>query len=234
STPGVQVFATYFRAEGPVQEGRPHVILLHGGGKAGKDMMRPFAESLVRRGMNALAIDLLYFGDRDTGLLTTFSPEDKAQNLYNRPSVYLDWVVQTVKDVGRSIDLLVDYYDASPDRIAFHGFSRGAEVGFIVAGVEERFRAVSLVYGGHFDRLETGHLPAACPANYAGRIAPRPLRVLNGTFDSDYDRALSVEPLHRLLGDPKEVHWADTGHQLPLPEDQRALSDWLSRQLLGG
>lgn len=234
STPGIQVFAEYFRAEGPVREGRPHVILLHGGGKVGKGMMRPFAESLVRRGMNALAIDLLYFGERDTGLLTTFSPEDKADNLYNRPSVYLDWVVQTVKDIGRSFDLLVGHYGASPDRIAFHGFSRGAEVGFIVAGVEERFRAVSLVYGGHFDRFETGHLPAACPANYAGRIAPRPLWILNGTFDSDYDMALSVEPLHRLLGDPHEVHWADTGHQIPSQEDERALSDWLGRQLLGG
>ena len=234
STPDVWVFAEYFRAEGPVREGRPHVILLHGGSKEGKRMMRPVAESLVRRGMNALAIDLLYFGERDTGLLETFSPQDKADNLYNRPSVYLDWVVQTVKDIGRSFDLLVEHYGAGPDRIAFHGFSRGAEVGFIVAGVEERFRAVSLVYGGHFDRLETGHLPAACPANYAGRIAPRPLWVLNGTFDSDYDMALSVEPLHRLLGDPHEVHWADTGHQIPSQEDHRALLDWLSRQLLGG
>jgi dienelactone hydrolase len=234
STQGIQVFAEYFRAAGPIRGGRPHVIMVHGGGKVGKTMMRPFAESVVRRGMNVLTIDLLYFGERDTGLLTTFSAQDKADNLYNRPSAYLDWVVQTTKDVGRSFDLLVERYGANPDRIAYHGFSRGAEVGFIVAGVERRFRAVSLAYGGHFDRLETGHLAAACPANYIGRISPRPLWLLNGTFDSDYDRELSVEPLHRHLGDPHEIHWTETGHQIPSPEDHRTLSDWLSRQLMGG
>lgn len=233
STPGVFVTADYYRPAGAARGSRPHVIVVHGGGPMGKGMMAPFAELLVRQGMNVLAIDLLHFGERTTDLLTTFTANEKADRLYNQKPVYLEWVVQTVKDVGRSFDLLTSRYGADPQRIAYHGFSRGAEVGFIVTGVEKRFGAVSLVYGGHFDRLETGHLAAACPANYVGRIAPTPTLLLNGRFDSDYDRELSVDPLHRLFGEPTEIRWVDTGHQRPTPEDQRGIADWLSRQLAG-
>ena len=83
------------------------------------------------------------------------------------------------------------------------------------------------MYGGHFDRSETGHLAAACPANYVGRIAPRPLWLLNGTFDGDYDRERSVEPLYRHAGQPTEMRWVETGHQLPGQDDLEVLADWL-------
>ena len=231
STPGVDVYAEYYRALGSDPRRRPHVVLVHGGARAGKSTMGQMAELFVRRGINSLVIDLLYFGERDSGPLTSFTEDDKHENLYNRPSLYLSWVVQTVKDVGRSIDLLVSRYGADPARIGYVGFSRGAQVGFIVTAAEPRFSAVGLMYGGHFDRGETGHLAAACPANFAGRIAPTPLWLLNGSFDSDYDPEKSVAPLHRLLGEPVEIHWVETGHQYPEQKDQADLADWLLRYI---
>jgi predicted esterase len=185
----------------------------------------------VRRGFGVIAIDVPYFGERDTGLLRAFSEADKHEQLYNRESTYLQWVVQLAKDVGRTIDLLVDRYAVDPDRIAYVGFSRGAQAGFVVVGAEPRLRAAAMLYGGHFDRSETGHLAAACPANYIGRIAPRPLWLLNGTFDGDYDRAKSVEPLYRHAGEPKEVVWVETGHQLPRDQDLERMADWLGSVL---
>lgn len=231
STSGVEVYAEYYKAVGSDPRSRPHVVLVHGGVRSGKSTMRRIAELFVRRGINSLAIDLPNFGERDSGLLTTFTEQDKHENLYNRPSLYLSWVLQTVKDVGRSVDLLVSHYGADPERIGYFGFSRGAQVGFIVPAVERRFSAVGLMYGGHFDRGETGHLAAACPANYAGRIAPTPLWILNGSFDSDYDREKSVTPLHLLLGEPVEVRWVETGHQYPEQADQADLADWLLRYI---
>jgi dienelactone hydrolase len=228
STPGEVVYADYYTV--PAAGGDPpHVILVHGGIGSGKasPSIRSIAETLVRRGYRVIAIDMPYFGQRDTGLLRSFSESDKHEQLYNRESTYLEWVIQLVKDVGRTFDLLRDHYGADPDRIAYVGFSRGAQVGIIVVAAEKRLAAAGLMYGGHFDRGETGHLAAACPANYIGRIAPRPLWLLNGTFDADYDRAKSVEPLYRHAGEPKEVHWAETGHQLPRSEYLEQLVDWL-------
>lgn len=230
STPGEVVFADYYTASTATRD-RPHVILVHGGIRPGKATVQPLADFLVRRGFTVIAIDMPYFGDRDTGLLESFSESDKHENLYNRESTYLQWVIQLVRDVGRTIDLLQDHFGADPERIAYVGFSRGAQAGFIVVGADERLRAAALMYGGHFDRSETGHLAAACPANYIGRISPRPLWILNGTFDGDYDRERSVEPLHALVGQPTEIHWVETGHQRPRETDLELMADWLTSVL---
>ncbi len=230
STPGETVTADIYTVPA-APKGRPHLIVVHGGVRSGRASVAPVAELLVRRGFDVISIDLPYFGDRDTGFLGSFSEAAKHEALYNRPSTYLAWVTQVVKDVGRTIDLLVDHYGADPDRIGYFGFSRGAQVGFIVAGVETRLRAVALLYGGHFDRGETGHLAAACPANYIGRIAPRPLWILNGSFDGDYDREKSVEPLLGHAGQPTEISWVETGHQLPRPEDLERLAEWMAPRL---
>jgi dienelactone hydrolase len=226
STPGETVFADYYEAATATRD-RPHLVLVHGGIRPGKASMRPIAEFLVRRGFSVMAIDMPLFGERDTGLLGSFSESDKHENLYNRPSTYLQWVIQLVRDVGRTFDLLVEEFDAEPTRVAYVGFSRGAQAGFIVVGAEPRFVASAHLYGGHFDRSETGHLGAGCPANYIGRISPRPLWILNGTFDGDYDRERSVEPLIRHAGEPKEIHWVETGHQFPREQDLERLAGWL-------
>ncbi len=226
STPGVTVHAEYHTASTAGSD-RPHLILVHGGVRPGKASMRPIAEFLVRRGFAVLTIDMPYFGERDTGFLGSFSETDKHERLYNRESTYLQWVIQLVQDVGRSFDLLTDHFGADPGRIGYVGYSRGAQAGFIAVAADGRFNAAATLYGGHFDRSETGHLAAACPANYIGRISPTPLWILNGNFDGDYDRERSVEPLLRHAGEPVEIHWVDTGHQFPRREDLERMADWL-------
>ena len=74
---------------------------------------------------------------------------------------------------------------------------------------------------------ETGHLAAACPANYVAHISPRPLWLINGTFDGDYDKTLSVEPLVRHAGESVEMNWVDTGHVVLRAEDTERLVAWL-------
>lgn len=226
STPGERVYADHYTVP-MAPSARPYLVMLHGGTESGRQSMRRPAEFLVRRGFRVIAIDLPYFGERDTGLLGSFSESDKHEALYNAESAYLQWVIQVVKDVGRTIDLIIERYDADPDRLGLVGYSRGAQAGFIVLAVEQRLRVGALLYGGHFDRGETGHLAAACPANYIGHIAPRPLWLLNGIFDGDYDREKSVEPLIRRAGEPKVVNWVPTGHQRPREEDLEKMADWL-------
>lgn len=233
STRGVRVSAHLYRPAASASRQWPSVILLHGGGPAGKDNpgIQLLSPLIARAGSNVLAIDMQNFGERGTDLMTTFTEQEKHDRLYNQPSVYLAWITQTVKDVSRAFDLLVDQRGADARRIAVIGMSRGAIVAAIAGAADRRLAAVAMLYGGHFDALERGHLPAACPANYIGRISPRPLLMINGTRDTDMIKETSVEPLQRLAKQPKLILWAETGHQLPTEEHRSALLRWLQESL---
>lgn len=230
STPGMRVSAVYYHASSPGAVGRPTVIFLHGGGAAGKNGLETYALQLVRGGFNVLTFDMLYFGERKTDLLTTFTEQEKHQHLYNQPAAYLAWVAQNVKDAGRAYDYLVQHRRANPRRIALVGFSRGGQQALIIGGADKRFVAIVAFYSGHFDRFEIGHRAAACPANYIGRIAPRPLYLVNGEFDSDYVKDVSVLPLHKLASKPTTI-WVQTGHQGPAPDAFADMMTWLRVQL---
>jgi dienelactone hydrolase len=229
TTPGVRATAEYYTPIGASGKALPSIILLHGGAPGGKSSahVRTTATILARAGWAVLAIDLLYFGERATDRLVTYREQEKHERLYNQKSVYLAWIIQAVKDVSRSFDYLVDERGADPGKIALYGFSRGAQVASIAGAVERRLAAVVLVHGGHFDRFETGHLPAACPANYIGRISPRPLFTLNGTQDMDLFRDSSVLPLLRHAKPPHKQVWAETGHGVVEEKDRASIVQWL-------
>jgi dienelactone hydrolase len=186
---------------------------------------------MARAGWTVLAIDMLYFGERKTDLLQTFSAQEKADKLYNQPSLYLDFTIQTVKDVGRAYDVLVEEFAVPPDQVALLGRSRGAQMAMIAGGAERRFAAVALLHGGHFDALESGHRPAACGANYIGRINPRPLLMINGEADTDYLPDVAVRPLQRLLYRQSTVRWTDASHGIITEEDLGVLVDWLHTEV---
>jgi dienelactone hydrolase len=231
STRGVRVPAILTEPAGGSPGKKPAIIVLHGGVARGKESTTQWAALFARAGWSVLAIDLPEFGERGTGLLTTYSEQEKHEKLYNQPAAYLSWMTQLTKDVRRAYDLLVGERDADPRRIALIGISRGAMAASIAGAVEDRLAGVALIYGGHFDALETGHLPAACPANYVGRIAPRPLFVINGTQDSDMIRARSVEPLFKVARQPKQIVWTEGGHMFMTEEHRAALIQWLREKV---
>ena len=209
---------------------RPTIIALHGGGKKGKDGLMKRLISYIREGINVLSIDMKYYGERNTNLLVDFTESEKHQKLYNQESQYLAFVIQTVKDVGRSYDLLVDHYNISIDKIGLMGFSRGAVLASIAGGYDERLNAVALIIGGHFDRFEDGHLAAACPANYIGRINPRPLLFMNALYDSDFDMERSVKPIHDLTKNSKII-WLEMGHGYPGDDNMLIVAGWFKESL---
>ena len=146
STPGVRVTGILFQGAATAGTKPPGLILLHGGSGTGKDtagMIRQ-AELLSRAGWTVLSLDLQYFGERNTQLLTTFSDKEKHDNLYNQPSLYLGWVTQTVKDIRRGIDLLVEQRGVDARRTGIVGMSRGAIVATIASGVDRRLSPVLL------------------------------------------------------------------------------------------
>jgi dienelactone hydrolase len=229
STPGITVTARLYRPRHAAAERQSGVILLHGGGPQGKDAQVSIQLSrlMARAGWTVLSIDYLHFGERKTGLLETYSEIEKHEQLYNQPAAYLDFVTQTVKDVSRGYDYLVSERGVDSSRVALVGFSRGAQLAMIAGGAERRLAAVALLHGGHFDFYENGHLAAACPANYIGRISPRPVLMINGENDGDYLPDTAVRPLQRLVKEPKRIIWTDAGHGFLSEDDRTALVDWL-------
>ena len=128
STSGVRVTAILFQAPATTGTRKSGMVLLHGGGPQGKDaaFMLRFGELISRAGWSVLSIDLQYFGERSTQLLSTFSEQEKHVKLYNQPAVYLAWVTQTVKDVSRAVDFLAEQRGVDPRRTGVFGLSRGA------------------------------------------------------------------------------------------------------------
>ena len=118
-----------------------------------------------------------------------------------------------------------------PERIGLVGTSRGAVLATLAGAADERIGAVALMHGGHFDFLEDGHRPAACPANYIGRIAPRPLLSLSSETDRDFFLETSILPMHRLAGEPHTVLWAEGGHGSSTQQELSSIAEWLREQL---
>lgn len=226
STPGERVTSKLYHPVGTALGARS-AVFIHGGGPLGKDGPVSLIALLARAGWTVLAFDMKHFGERRTGLLRTFAPNDKADNLYNRPSVYLRWMTQNVQDAGRALDYLRDERGMNPDNIVLVGFSRGAQVSSITGAANRGFAAVVMLHGGHFDATETGHLPAACPANYIGRIAPTPLLMINGLNDADYYAETSVRPLQDIARQPVEFRWSETSHAILTDDDYATMLSWL-------
>ncbi len=233
STPGQRVTARAYRAAAAAGAKSGWIVFIHGGTGPGKDAQgnRFLQGFLARAGWNVIGFDLQYFGERRSDLLTSFSELEKHEKLYNQPSAMLAWIAQTVKDAGRTIDYLIQEQGADPRRIALVGFSRGAQMAYIIGAADKRFAAVAAAFGGHFDANETGHLPAACPANYVGRISPRPFLMMNGSQDEDYNRETSVLPLYQIARNPKQQVWLDTGHVVPPAEQLPQLTRWLAEHV---
>jgi hypothetical protein len=106
STQAERVTANLYHPQGAAF-GLRSVVFIHGGGPLGKDGPVELTGLLARAGWTVLAFDMKHYGERRTNVLTTYSPQDKADNLYNRPSLYLQWMTQNVKDAGRALDYLV-------------------------------------------------------------------------------------------------------------------------------
>ena len=233
STPGQQVSALLYHASGVDMGAAPAVVFLHGGGARGKDAggYVRLNRFLARAGITVLAIDMLHYGERADGFFSTFTELEKHERLYNNEAGYLEWMQQTVKDVGRALDFLVTQRSVDGTRIGLVGFSRGATVVTVAGAADSRFAAVAILHGGHFDFFEDGHRAAACPANYIGRISPRPVFLLSADNDQDFLPETAIRPMHRLAREAKTIRWTTGGHGATTDEDRAALAEWIRENL---
>jgi cephalosporin-C deacetylase-like acetyl esterase len=226
----------------------PCIIIMHGygGDKNGLQMLAPV---FAMRGTTTFAIDAEYHGDRK-------QPGSDILSAYiyrNR-----DAFIQTVIDLRRAIDFLQSRPEMDGKRIGYIGLSMGGILGGILAGVDERVQApILIVAGGDWGYLfANSQHPNAVqlrqknpelfknpqkinevvgtidPVNWVGRIAPRPLLMINGKDDQIVPKECT-ERLFAAAKEPKEILWLEGGH-MPQPDAVlRKVDEWVNKHLLG-
>jgi dienelactone hydrolase len=209
----------------------PAVLYLHGSGEDRTRLVVP-AAWLAARGAVALAIDSAFV--RASGP----EPTDPVARLERER----DLTAQTVVDLRRGVDLLASLPQVDAKRIGFVGYSSGAKIGAILAGVEPRIRAYDLMSGGS---APLAPLVAAAPTDlrapirrvlgqvdplrYVRRARPAALFFQDGLADT-------VVPHAQLVGlaaagsEPKRIRWYRADHSLDGQAFREQLA-WLTREL---
>jgi len=213
------------------------VILLHGSGSSRRSMLGS-GMAYARAGAVAVLIDAPHARPENReGRELTFTEKDYADQ------------VQLIVDLRRAVDLLSSRSDVDADRLAYVGFSFGAALGGLLAGVEDRVQAYALMsgdggwvshlsgfnvfyqeiprsFGVVWDRWIDG-MWSIEPIHFVGHAAPAALLFQAGRQDRSV-REWQALPFHRAGSEPKEILWYESGHDLPAQAwlDQAA---WLQR-----
>jgi dienelactone hydrolase len=188
----------------------PVVLLQHGaGGSKEADYLTATAGPWARRGVAVASIDFPLHGERaDAKLSERLLAALLRGPREAEPGGLLDSLFrQAVVDLRRTADALERLPGLDAERLAYAGFSMGTVIGAVFCGVDPRPRAVALAIGGV--GLGPPHLDAA---HYVGRIAPRPLLMVNTTEDETFPRP-RVEALFEAAAEPKELRWFAGGHR---------------------
>jgi formylglycine-generating enzyme required for sulfatase activity/dienelactone hydrolase len=160
---------------------------------------------------------------------STFERQDHVKDVApTMSSDFRDHVLMWAKDVRRSVEYLESRGDISKDHIGLLGYSWGAENAPIVLAIEPRL-SLGLIFLGAFSLQPS--LPEVDAVNFAPRVTV-PVLMLNGQYDYFGPRAISQEPLFRLLGTPttdKRHVMYETSHTLPRNEMIKEAVNWMDR-----
>jgi len=233
----------------PSGSGRfPCIVFLHGYGGSKEDMLS-FAGLIAAEGYAVIAIDAEFHGERREEGKALYSPNlEESRNA----------IIQTIVDLRRAVDYIETREEIDGKRIGYVGGSMGGILGAIFIGVEPRIKAAALlVAGGNmslmimksqhpaippirkyleeqgmtYEELQKALNPVD-PLNFIGNFSPRPVVFHLGKYDQIVP-AEAGEQLYKRAGEPKQVYWYDSGHNLPLELVVSRILDFMDRELKG-
>ncbi len=140
---------------------------------------------------------------------------------------YLEYMTGRIIDLRRGLDYLESRPEIDKTRIGFFGPSAGAQIGLILAAVENRYRGVVLI-GVGLGRRGSPIEPSADSANFAPHILA-PKLIVQGLYDEDTALRTAAEPLIKLLSEPKEVFTYEGGHVPSMDVLLKVTFPWLDK-----
>ena len=213
------------------------ILLMHGS-SGSRDSMLPLAKDLVHTGAVVLTISAPSARIPGTDWIT-FTPLDREEQ------------IQLMVDLRRGVDLLTTHARVDPSRIGYVGYSYGAAMGGLLAGLEPRIKAYGLMVGdgglvnhftdeagpiGGFEQFDPAirerwleAMEPIEPIYYVGHASPSALFFQNAR----YDRLVTEEDAlaYQAAGsEPKKVEWYESGHGLP-EQAFVDMVDWLAEQI---
>lgn len=213
------------------------IILMHGS-SGSRESLLPFARDLAHTGAVVLTISAP--SARTPGKdWITFTPQDREEQ------------IQLMVDLRRGVDLLTQHEKVDPARIGYVGYSYGAAMGGLLAGIEHRIKAYGLMVGdgGLVNHFTDGDQPVGGfevidpearerwlqamesiePIYYVGHASPSALFFQNARYDSSVTEEDAFA--YQAAGsEPKKVRWYDSGHGLPT-QAYLDMVNWLSEQI---
>jgi formylglycine-generating enzyme required for sulfatase activity/dienelactone hydrolase len=145
-------------------------------------------------------------------------------------SNWRDHVIMWVKDASRAIDYAETRPELDHQKLAYYGYSWGAEMGAIVPAIEPRIKVCVLALGGlDFHRS----LPEVDTINFISRVK-QPVLMLNGRYDFFFPLESTQDPFYQMLGskkDQKKRMLYETGHNIPRNELIKEMLNWLDQYL---
>ena len=145
-------------------------------------------------------------------------------------SDWRDHVIMWEKDASRAIDYAETRPELDHNKLAYYGYSWGAEMGGLIPAVEPRIKVVVLALGGlDFHRS----LPEVDTINFISRVK-QPVLMLNGRYDFFFPLESTQNPFFEMLGskkDQKKHLVFDTAHNIPRNELIKQTLDWLDQYL---
>jgi len=159
--------------------------------------------------------------------------------------------IHVAVDARRAYDLLASRPDVDKNRIGYVGLSFGAMMGGSLAGVDKRFRTFILIAGvesfarhwresplfvemrqktpkAELDELIESLAPIEAVNNIGKSTAP--ILFQSARFDPGVPEIHSID-FYKAAGEPKELKWYDTGHQINDPQAFSDRQDWLRKYL---
>ena len=208
----------------------PAVVMMPGSNQP-PETLRPIALEIAMRGTVVLVADQSQTRPGHTPLFSFTAAER-------------DEFVQTVVDVRRGLDMLAARPDVDPRRLAFWGFSHGAFIGGIVAGVDRRIGSYVLQSGGGADYLRANapqrlrepalssylaSIATIDPDLYIAHATPSAVFLQNGSLDKTYTAA-GVAAWQAAASEPKKIATYEADHGLNAAAAADALA-WLASRI---
>jgi serine/threonine protein kinase/formylglycine-generating enzyme required for sulfatase activity len=142
---------------------------------------------------------------------------------------YRDRIVNWITDLRRGLDYLETRSDLNAGRIACYTLSAGARTGVILTAVENRYRSIFMAAGG-VRKASMQWLPETNPINFAPHISA-PKLIMHGRYDEILTWKSDVEPVYKLLREPKRLVLYDAGHGPPFELFVTTMNGWLDETL---